>query len=145
MIAENILLTEKLKAGGYSLTHARTVVFEALSSAPESLTMAELVECSSAVDRASVYRTVDVFEKLSIVNRVYVGWKYKLELSDAFSHHHHHLSCIKCSTVVLVEESPVIEKAIIGLTRSAGFRPDSHQLEIRGTCSQCQSEGATRK
>lgn len=136
MVAKFEQFATTLKQSGYSSTATRHEVFAALSQ-QHPISMAELVKLCTQSDRASVYRTVELFEKLNIVTRVYVGWKYKLELSDTFSAHHHHLSCVVCGKVVIITESPVIERAIINLTNKAGFAPDSHQLEIRGTCETC--------
>ena len=139
MIAKNEQFATTLKRHGYSITAARTEVFESLSQS-HPLEMAELVKACKHSDRASVYRTIELFEKLNIVTRVYMGWKYKLELSDDFSSHHHHLSCNVCGKVVVIHESPQIEDAIIKLTYEAGFTPDSHQLEIRGVCQDCRQK-----
>ncbi|MCA9327942.1 transcriptional repressor, partial [Candidatus Saccharibacteria bacterium] len=77
---------KSLKAEGLSITKPRQSVFNALQH-HRSLTMAELVKSCGTVDRASVYRTVDVFEKLGIVVRIPNGWKYRLELGEAFHEH----------------------------------------------------------
>jgi Fur family ferric uptake transcriptional regulator len=133
------LFQATLKQNGYSLTMPRQTVFAALDTTLP-LTMAELVrQCSDTTDRASVYRTVALFEKLGIATRVNTGWKYQLELSDQFSHHHHHLTCVVCGKVVKITESPAVEQAIQSLAERAGFTPGSHQLEIRGTCTSCQT------
>src|SRR5579859_5743980 len=89
-------LSLTLHAQGQSLTRPRRIVFMALQKS-EPKTMQQLVSaCAGQVDRASVYRSVTLFEKLGIVQRLQIGWKYKLELSDAFQRHHHHLTCLKC-------------------------------------------------
>src|SRR4051812_38298994 len=85
-----------LKQKGYSLTKPRKSVFELLlNHEPQSI--AELIARSGTkIDRATVYRTVELFEKLGIVHRVNAGWKYKLELSEAFNDHHHRMHCTNC-------------------------------------------------
>jgi len=130
-------LRQTLKRQGYSLTSSRQKVFEALEH-HEPQTMHELIVACPAIDRASVYRTIALFEKLGIIQRLQIGWKYKLELSDAFSHHHHHLSCIRCGTVVPLPEDKLLEKKLHSLAIAQGFSPQDHQLEIRGLCSACQ-------
>ncbi len=90
---------ERYETPGHSLTRARLAVFRALQD-KEPLAMAEVARaCAGKADRASVYRAVALFEELGIVKRLQIGWKYKLELSDAFHHHHHHLTCLKCGRV----------------------------------------------
>lgn len=131
-------LQTALKEQGYSLTRARLSVFEALQG-KEPQTMRELTDqVDVAADRASIYRTIMLFERLGIVQRLQIGWKYKLELSAAFSHHHHHLSCVSCGLIIPIEEDKTLEKRISGVARAHHFQPTAHQLEIRGHCPACQ-------
>lgn len=90
-----------LAAGNHHITTARLTTFNLLIS-PEPQSIAEIqAKAKGAVDRVSIYRSIDLFEKLGIVHRIYVGWKYKIELSDQFMAHHHHLSCLGCSAASL--------------------------------------------
>jgi Fur family ferric uptake transcriptional regulator len=121
------------------MTEPRQVVFEALQN-HEPQTMNSLVTaCQQKIDRASVYRTVQLFERLGIVQRLQIGWKYKLELSDAFSHHHHHLSCSVCGIVIPIKEDKFLERQLYDLAEAHSFLPESHQLEIRGICEICRT------
>jgi Fe2+ or Zn2+ uptake regulation protein len=132
-------LSEVLKSGGQSLTKPRKLVFEVLSS-HEPQTMNELINIlSGSVDRASVYRTVGLFESLGITQRLALGWKYKIELSDAFTHHHHHFSCMKCGLVITLQDDSQLEAGILLLAKSQGLTMTDHQLEIRGLCQDCAS------
>lgn len=81
-----------LKQNGQSVTRARLTVFKALLG-QEPMGMTSLAGRTEDIDRASVYRAVELFERLGIVQRLNTGWKYKLELSDKFNDHHHHLAC----------------------------------------------------
>jgi Fur family ferric uptake transcriptional regulator len=125
-----------LKEAGYSLTAARTAVFEALEG-QEPLSMHQLVERAGSVDRASVYRAVELFEKLHIVQRLNTGWKYKIELTDKFSAHHHHLTCVTCGQTIAMKEIE-LEAFIDEIARSHGFTPQAHQIEIQGLCQSCR-------
>ena len=95
--------------------------------------------CHDKVDRASVYRTIQLFEQLGVVQRLQIGWKYKLELSDKFSTHHHHLSCVKCGSTIAIDEDAALEQRMRLLAKQHGFLPQDHQLEIRGLCESCQA------
>ena len=122
---------------GYKLTKARENTFSALLS-PEPQSMATLIEKShNKVDRVTMYRNIDLFEKLGIVNRIYVGWKYKLELSDNFMDHHHHLSCLSCGKVIDIEDEQHINEFIKSVTDKFNFTPRHHQFEIDGFCDVC--------
>ena len=131
-------LREQLKIHNHSLTAPRRAVFDALQG-QEPQTMHEVVARCPGIDRASVYRTIALFEHLGIVQRLQIGWKYKLELTGAFAHHHHHLSCNKCGRIIPLPEDSVLEKRLSLLAGSQNFQPQDHQLEIRGFCVDCLS------
>lgn len=131
-------LKHTLRSGGYSLTNTRRQVFAALADS-DALNMNQLVrKLERKMNRASVYRTVDLFEKLGIINRLQIGWKYKLELSESFAGHHHHATCLRCGRVIAFEESRELENDIHNLAEQLGFRLSSHNLELRGICVACQ-------
>jgi Fur family ferric uptake transcriptional regulator len=126
-----------LKKQGFSLTKPRQVVFEVLQH-HEPQTMPELVAaCGGKINRASIYRTIALFERLGIAQRLQMGWKYKLELTDLFAHHHHHLTCNRCSKIIPLNEDAVLEARLRTLARAQDFAPTDHQLEIRGLCADC--------
>lgn len=131
-------LKNVLKQHRQSLTKARRTVFAALQGA-EPQTMHHLVAACPAIDRASVYRAVALFEKLGIVQRLQIGWKYKLELSDTFSHHHHHLTCLKCGRVIPFGEDKELENKLSSIAGSQNFTMQGHQLEIQGICKACKT------
>lgn len=138
MIAKNNDFATILKQSGYSVTIPRKTVYDALS-AHAVLTMAELQRACPAVNRASIYRTVELFEKLSIVKRIYTGWKYRIELGEAFHDHHHHITCSRCSRYTRLADDPALEQALQQLAAKSRYTMTSHELEMQGICSACQT------
>ena len=136
MNRESALFADLLKKHGCSLTSPRQSLFEVLQN-HNACTIAELTSLLKDYDRATVYRTVDLFERLGVINRLQLGWKYKLELSDVFHHHHHHLTCTNCGKVIILKEDKTIEERIKLLSSARDFKPMDHQLEIRGLCQAC--------
>ncbi len=132
---ENILKANKL-----SYTKPRRLVFEAIKrNAP--LSMNELVGlCFHQIDRATVYRIVELYERLDIIHKLQIGWKYKLELSDIFNTHHHHLSCTSCGKIIDIEHSKEVEDSINILAKSKNFQVSEHQIEVLGICNDCQKK-----
>lgn len=96
------------------------------------------MDLSSVMDRASIYRTVALFEELGIVVRVQQGWKYKIELSDIFSPHHHHISCTNCGRILSFNEPEGLEDLLNEIAVTGGFTHQFHSLEISGLCPECQ-------
>lgn len=128
-----------LKSNGHFLTKPRMRLFAILQKRP-ALTMQELIPLLDRHDQVTVYRNITLFEQLGIVNRLRLGWKTKIELSDVFQHHHHHFTCVSCGKVITIKEDPIIEKHIALLAKSGKFQALDHQLEIRGYCSVCQEK-----
>jgi Fur family ferric uptake transcriptional regulator len=127
-----------LRDAGLSVTKQRMYVFGLLEDC-EPLTMYELYDLAKGqLDRASLYRIITVFEKLGIVQRINIGWKYKIELSDKFADHHHHLTCLKCHKIIPISEEE-LETFISGLSASHKFKPAEHQVEIQGYCESCST------
>ncbi|MBI4034561.1 transcriptional repressor [Candidatus Saccharibacteria bacterium] len=130
-------LAALLKEKGYSLTKPRRKVFELLlGQEPQSMQVI-VKRAEGQVDRATIYRTVELFEKLGIVNRLNIGWKYKVELSDVFSEHHHHFYCTNCARTYKLPANSMLETMIDSIAAKDGFSPRGHQLEIAGICPNC--------
>lgn len=133
------LFQKILKDNSFSNTNARNLIFDLLMKADKPQSMHQLIEGSKdKVDRVSVYRTIELFERLGIVQRLHIGWKYKLELSEVFLDHHHHMTCLGCGRVVPIKDETALEEMIERLGRANNFVLKSHQLEIQGYCEKCQ-------
>lgn len=125
-----------LRNSNINLTKQRELIFNSLLD-QEPLTLNELItKTEGKVDRASVYRTIRLFEELGVTKRVNQGWKYKVELSDKFAEHHHHLFCRKCQNIIPINED-TLEKFISLVAAQYKFVPEDHQVEIQGLCSKC--------
>lgn len=124
-----------LKQQGFTATKTRMAVLASiLSLQPASLN--QLITSLPNVDRATVYRTIDLFTDLGITKKVYTGFKYRIELGDSFQEHHHHLTCLRCGTFIDVH-TPEIEYAIEQTAANNGFRVVRHDLDIAGYCANC--------
>ncbi|QWQ31696.1 transcriptional repressor [Candidatus Minimicrobia vallesae] len=87
-------------------------IFERLQSSPDKTSPASyLISCENSdvpltvgdiakncknINRASIYRTLLMFDNLNIINTITIGWKNYYELAEPFIPHHHHLYCINC-------------------------------------------------
>ncbi|MDB5170068.1 MAG: transcriptional regulator, Fur family transcriptional regulator, ferric uptake regulator [Candidatus Saccharibacteria bacterium] len=131
------VIEQALKQHHVSLTKPRKQIYEVLSH-NEPLTMQELITSLPQIDKTTAYRTVALFESLGIVQRLQIGWKYKLELSNQYQDHHHHITCLQCGQTVALPEDEVIEERLLALAAVQGFEPKDHQLEVRGLCPACR-------
>ena len=121
-----------------SNTQARKIVFKALARSSTAVSMNELITLCEKIDRVSVYRTIEIFEKIGVVQRVQIGWKYKIELGDAFKSHHHHMTCNRCGLVIEFDEPNSLDDELRELNKKYGFATTQHTLELRGICRACQ-------
>jgi Fur family transcriptional regulator, ferric uptake regulator len=128
-----------LKEAGYRLTRPRRSVAHVLLSAPTPLSIEEIRRClgSRAINRVSIYRTIQLLCDLGVVRRLQFHEGFaRYELADTFSSHHHHFVCNLCGRVEDIDACPLAatEQAI---TRRTHSRITSHSLEFYGVCGPC--------
>jgi Fur family transcriptional regulator, ferric uptake regulator len=138
------ILNRILKDKGYSLTSQRVKVFEYLLSMKEPITITDLANRVNEVDRVSIYRIVELFEEVGIVHRVWTGFKSKIELSEEFSPHHHHFSCLTCGKTISLN-SEVLEENLKSFEMEYGFELTQHTVELSGFCSKCKTNALNTK
>jgi Fur family transcriptional regulator, ferric uptake regulator len=131
---------ERLKAAGYKLTKARQVVLSAIEQAGGHVTSTDVLERVGGLDnnigRASVFRTLDLFTRLSIIRPTYIGTSmtpYYVLMPEG---HHHHIICIICNRVIEFEDCGLEAMAAV-LENRLNVKLTGHLLEFYGRCDQC--------
>ena len=129
-----------LKDSGLSNTKPRLAIFNLLkNNSHQPMDTRQLIDdCKIFADRSTVYRSLESLEKAGIIRKVYQGWKYKLELSEEFHGHHHHIICNLCKKTLPVELNSDIENSINQIAKNLDYSSADHQLEINGICPNCQ-------
>jgi len=122
---------------GYSLTKPRLKTFSLLQRADGPQTTTEIIGQLRDIDKVSVYRTLNLFSELGITHRVWNGFKSKIDLSEEFSPHHHHFTCINCGAVTVLK-SDNLEASLHELERDLGFNLRQHSVELSGYCANCK-------
>ena len=122
------------------MTKPRMRLFGLLQKHP-ALTFKQLLALNHQHDPVTLYRNIELFESLGIINKLRLGWETKIELSDVFQHHHHHFTCVTCGRIITLKENIIIENQIKNLTKQLSLKATDHQLEIRGICPTCQRKG----
>lgn len=130
-------IEELIASNGYRLTAPRRSVFTELQTATRPLSIAELSELCRDIDRVSIYRTLNLFSTLNIINVIAVGWKKQYELAGPFKPHHHHLQCVSCGELVAID-TPRLEGIVTDLATSHGYQLAHHHIELHGICKKCQ-------
>lgn len=133
--------SDRLDEEGHRGGRARLKVVELLAGADCALTALEIDRRIESVGRASVYRTLERLERLRLIQRVDVGGDAAgYERVDA-ADHHHHLVCQECGRLSPFTSEP-LEQAIETVGRRSGFALASHDVVLRGTCSDCEERRA---
>lgn len=132
---------QRLREAGFKITHARQTVLSVLEEAGGHMTSAQVLDAVAAVDsgigRASVFRTLDMLSRLSLIRPTFVdgsGAPVFVLLPDG---HHHHIVCTGCGTVTEFEDcglGHLSEK----LEASTGVQIVGHLLEFYGLCTACR-------
>jgi Fe2+ or Zn2+ uptake regulation protein len=132
----------RLQVDGQRYTSGRRRLVEALASAGRPLTAAEVLD-AARLAQSSAYRNLAVLEQCGVVLRLAGSDEFaRYELAeDLTDHHHHHLICTICGTVVDVEAPAELERAVERLVAAAaereGFATDHHRLDLIGRCATC--------
>lgn len=127
-----------LKDSGVSVTSARRAIFHTLLETDEPLKNGEIARRTPSVDRASVYRTLELFSKLGITETVMRGWTPFTELAEPFKAHHHHIVCEQCGRVVEIEND-TLEDVLSLVASRYEFNLKKHTVELSGLCKDCKA------
>jgi Fur family ferric uptake transcriptional regulator len=135
-------LVDQFIAKGLRLTSQRKVLLEVMQSAEEHLDAASLLrlarERDSGVNRATVYRTLELLKKSRLVDELDLmhlnGEKHYYEVRRG--HGHIHLACFGCGRIQEFG-SPLFEGLKRQIARECGFSISAVRLEVGGRCSDC--------
>lgn len=129
-------LKQTLKESAFSVTKSRSKVFlHLLNTGPVSVGQLSK-HLSADLDRATVYRTIELFERLGIVNRIWHGFKTQIELSEIFTPHHHHAVCQNCGKTIDIAHQE-LEALLAKIAKERNFITVNHSVELSGYCPNC--------
>jgi len=139
---ERRALLEELTSRGVRMTAQRRAVVEVIQESKQHLDADALLELArkrqSNIDRATVYRTLDLLKKLRLVDELDLmhleGEKHYYELKS--NRDHIHLACFRCGRI---EEfsSGLYEQLKSEIAAQSGFRVRVTRLEVGGVCREC--------
>jgi Fur family ferric uptake transcriptional regulator len=133
--------TAALDRAGYSITEPRRAVAEMVAERDSHFTAPELVLEAQrrrlGVGRATVFRALEVFEELGLVERLDLpsGEHAYVVCEPA---HHHHVVCQRCGRGTDVEDCG-IEDVARQIEAQTGYLVDSHRVELFGLCPECRA------
>lgn len=137
-------IKSKLHEEGYKFTRQRQAVFESiLANKEKHLSCDNIFEIIKVdypeIGIATVYRTLQLFEKMNIVDRVDFddGFsRYELNMNSD-KDNHHHLICLDCGKVMEFKLD-LLESLEDDIERSGQFKIVDHNIKFYGYCEDCQ-------
>ena len=130
-----------LASAGHRTSTPREEVIEAIAALGCSVTAREIAELlrerGSGVGLASIYRTLDLLDRLRLVQRFDVGEGVaRYEPSHPGGEHHHHVVCEACGKRDAFAD-PELEQLIDALGDRLGYTIAGHDVVLRGACPDC--------
>ena len=136
-----------IQKSSYKLTPQREKIVEILVENEDKHLSAEelyfiLKEKTPDIGIATVYRTLDIFYELKILEKISFSngvSKYHLRQS-VDGQLHHHLICTNCNTIEKVS-NPIFNKLIEYMKKEYSFEVQDNSLAFYGTCAKCKTKG----
>jgi len=116
-----------LLEAGHKLSEPRFLVLNFLRKSHGPLSAQEISQKIKLVNLASVYRSLNIFAELGIVNTEIIGMERRYCLA---SEAHHHISCLECGRLEKIKCNHSFEKI-------KNFTNVKHQLILKGICQKC--------
>ncbi|CAB4934225.1 unannotated protein [freshwater metagenome] len=135
---------ERLRRDGQRYTSNRRVLIDALRAANRPVTVLELIDGAPGMAQSSAYRNLSVLEEAGVVRRlVTADDTARYELAEDLTHHHHHLICESCGSVIDIDVPAELEDGVTSFSssvaKSHGFRIEHHRLDLIGVCPACST------
>ncbi len=132
-----------LQKEGYKLTNQRKDILKTLLNNNNKHLSCEDVfnivsKENSDLGIATVYRTLQLFEKLNIVYKINFDdglSRYELNLGEE-NHQHHHLICLNCGNVIEVKLD-LLESLENKIEKDGNFKIVDHNVKFYGYCKKC--------
>jgi Fe2+ or Zn2+ uptake regulation protein len=126
----NNWIIKKLKENKIKITIPRQKIAIGLDKKNGIFCASEINKKIKTIDRVSIYRTLDLFQKEKIITPIISlnGEQFYEKNND--NEHHHHIICTKCHKTECIEcTKPKIKKT--------NFKNLNHLLIFTGLCQTC--------
>ncbi len=140
-------LAERLRAHGLRLTAQRERVLAAVGAldhaTPEAIGARLREEAGpggAAPDTSTVYRTLEVLERLGLVWHTHLG--KGAPIYHAAEHPHLHVVCSSCGEIASADPE-LLAGAAERLAAELGFTVDVGHVAISGTCRACRERAGS--
>ena len=130
-----------LAQAGHRASVPREEVIDAVAELRCSVTAREIADYlrnrGSTVGLASIYRALELLDRMQLVQRFDVGEGVaRYEPAHPSGEHHHHVVCDSCGKVEAFEDEG-LERAITRLVDKTDFAVAAHDVTLHGKCPAC--------
>ena len=133
-------IAQRIRELGFRLTPQRQMILDILSTLDRHATATEIYDrvqaVSPAVNRATVYRTLNFLCEIRVLVAGDITGKTVYEIADPTPHHH--LVCTACKHVTVLGDHH-FEELAAHLLVEHDFLADIDHLTIHGMCQPCRS------
>jgi Fe2+ or Zn2+ uptake regulation protein len=147
----DVVIAARLEAARQRYTSQRRTIVDAVVRSGRPVSVPDvLARTGHRLSQSSVYRNLAVLAEAGALRRLPGSGDFDLfELDEALSgHHHHHLHCTSCSTVVDVPAGHRLESAVVAeaadVAASLGFAVQGHSVDLYGLCTDCTPAAGSR-
>jgi Fur family ferric uptake transcriptional regulator len=137
------VLTRYMTERGLKSTRQRTLIVDTFFASDGHLSVEDLWTKVRALDAkvsvATVYRTMKLLHECGLAHSRNFGDGQTRYEAAIGRHHHDHLICTRCGTIVEFENDK-IETLQDAVAKKHGFTVTSHKMELYGLCRNCQRE-----
>lgn len=134
------LRAQRLRDAGFKLTHARLTILNVLETSGGHMTSADVLaqvdHIAPEIGRASVFRALDLFTRLSLIRPTYINDSSTPTYVLLPGGHHHHIICTRCDTVIEFDDCH-LGKLEQELEHRFHVHLTGHLLEFYGLCANC--------
>ena len=132
-------LLAALDNAGYRITTPRRAIAELIDGRSGHFTaadlMADIKRRRLGIGRATVFRALDLFADLNVVERLDLpSGDHAYVPCEPL--HHHHVICSSCGRTEDVDDAG-LQAVTAEIGRRTGFQIDTHRLELFGLCPAC--------
>ena len=132
-----------IRASGHKVTGPRLVVWDVLESSEGHLSADEITTraraSTTAINRASVYRTLSLFAEIGIARESNLGTDEAARWEVAHPDEHFHLICSSCGRVDH-HIGDLVEQIRTHLGEDHHFVVSQIELSVTGLCHDCQQQ-----
>jgi len=131
------IVLERLRAEGGRMTKKREQVLGALFTFDRPAAAEEIRERAElpASDLVTVYRNLETFEGLGVLQRVPLENGTQLFELTAPDEHYHHLICRECHKTERLDIC--VSREVVKKAKGHGYSEITHLMEVYGLCKDC--------